>query len=66
MGSLSFEYMIPVFVTPNSYWLSNIAALLSAYIFFDIYLEEKSLQQQFADKYPEYKRSIGLFFSFRW
>jgi protein-S-isoprenylcysteine O-methyltransferase Ste14 len=42
-----------------------IATLLSAYIFFGIHLEEKGLHEQFGDKYLEYKKSIGMFFTLK-
>lgn len=42
-----------------------IAALLSAYIFFGIHLEEKELLGQFGASYAQYKKSIGMFFTFK-
>ena len=42
-----------------------IAALLTAYIFFGIQLEEKELLGQFGEKYLAYKKSIGMFFTLK-
>jgi protein-S-isoprenylcysteine O-methyltransferase Ste14 len=42
-----------------------LAVLLTAYLFTGIKFEERSLIQEFGDKYREYKKEIGLFFTFR-
>ena len=42
-----------------------LAVLLTAYLFTGIKFEERGLIQEFGDKYREYKKEIGLFFTFR-
>ena len=39
--------------------------LLTVYLFTGIQFEERGLIQEFGDKYREYKKEIGLFFTFR-
>jgi protein-S-isoprenylcysteine O-methyltransferase Ste14 len=41
-----------------------LAVLLTAYLFTGIKFEEHGLIQEFGDKYREYKKEIGLFFTF--
>ncbi|MDH5480244.1 MAG: NnrU family protein [Nitrosomonas sp.] len=42
-----------------------LAVLLTTYLFIGIQFEERSLIQEFGDKYQEYKKEIGMFFTFR-
>lgn len=42
-----------------------LAVLLTTYLFIGIQFEEHGLIQEFGDKYREYKKEIGLFFTFR-
>jgi len=43
----------------------TLAVLLTGYLFTGIQFEERGLIQEFGDKYREYKKEIGLFFTFR-
>jgi methanethiol S-methyltransferase len=42
-----------------------LAVLLTTYLFIGIQFEEHSLIQEFGDKYREYKKEVGMFFTFR-
>ena len=42
-----------------------LASLLTLYIFIGIRFEERSLVQEFGERYREYQRSIGLFFTLK-
>jgi methanethiol S-methyltransferase len=42
-----------------------LAVLLTAYLFIGIQFEEHGLIQEFGDKYREYKKEVGMFFTFR-
>lgn len=42
-----------------------LAVLLTAYLFIGIQFEEHGLVQEFGDKYREYKKEVGMFFTFR-
>lgn len=42
-----------------------LAVLLTIYMFIGIQFEERSLIQEFGDKYQAYKKEIGMFFTFR-
>lgn len=42
-----------------------LAVLLTIYLFIGIQFEERSLIQEFGDKYKAYKKDIGMFFTFR-
>ena len=41
-----------------------IASLMTAYVFIGVFFEERSLVQEFGDTYREYRKRIGMFFSF--
>ena len=41
-----------------------LSVLLTAYLFIGIQFEERGLVQDFGDKYREYKKEIGMFFTF--
>ena len=42
-----------------------LAALLTIYLFIGIQFEERSLVQEFGEKYEAYRKDIGMFFTFR-
>ncbi len=42
-----------------------LAVLLTIYLFIGIQFEERSLIQEYGDKYKVYKKDIGIFFTVR-
>lgn len=42
-----------------------LALLLTAYLFIGIQFEERGLIQEFGEKYQQYRKEIGMFFTFR-
>ena len=43
----------------------SLAVLLTAYLFCGIRFEEFGLIQEFGDRYRDYKKEVGLFFTFK-
>ena len=42
-----------------------LAVFMTIYMFIGILFEENALAQEFGDKYENYKKEIGIFFTFR-
>jgi len=41
----------------------GLAVLFTAYLFTGLYFEERSLVQEFGDRYRQYRKETGMFFT---